>query len=68
MTYQQAAEYLEEHALSVLVMPDRTGFAIFRLTAERAHELVLRALAKGDTFEAAVENVQHVLEPGADTA
>jgi hypothetical protein len=52
MTYHQAAEFLEEHDLRVLVLPDRSGFAAFRTTRRG----VLRALARGDTFEAAVEN------------
>ncbi len=52
MTYQQAAEFLEEHDLRVLVLPDRAGFAVFRTTRRG----VLRALARGDTFESAVEN------------
>jgi hypothetical protein len=62
MTYQQAAEFLEEHDLRVLVLPDRSGFAVFR-TRRRG---VLRALALGDTFEAAVENAMAAAANGAD--
>ena len=55
MTYQQAAEFIEEHDLRVLVLPDRSGFAVFRTTRRSG---VLRALAHGNTFESAVENAK----------
>ncbi len=65
MTYQQAAEYLEEHNLRVLVLPNRSGFAVFRTTRRSG---VLRALARGDTFESAVENAQAAGDGPAELA
>ncbi len=61
MTYQQAAEFLEEHDLRVLVLPDHSGFAVFRTQTVS----VVRALARGDTFESAVENAEHAITTAA---
>jgi hypothetical protein len=66
MTYQQAAEFLEEHNLRVLVLPNHSGFAVFRTNNRRSG--VLRALARGDTFESAVENAEAAGASSADLA
>jgi hypothetical protein len=65
MTYQQAAEFLEEHSLRVLVLPNHSGFAVFRTTRRSG---VLRAIARGDTFESAVENASAAGASGSDLA
>ncbi len=57
MTYQEAVEFLEDHDPRVLVLPDRSGFAVFR--TKRLN--VNCTLASGDAFESAVENTQQVL-------
>jgi hypothetical protein len=63
MTYQEAAEFIEQHDLRVVVLPDRSGFAIYRPTRLS----VARAIANAATFESAVEDAERELARELET-
>ncbi|MGH7947947.1 MAG: hypothetical protein ACREQF_01830 [Candidatus Binataceae bacterium] len=58
MTYQEATDYLEQNDLRVVILPERSGFVVFRSGTLS----VVRALASGATFESTVEDARIAID------